>query len=69
MSKNLNKAAKEAVKRAMSITKKEPLLTSYKPIKKAPTKCELMPQSTACGGVAVGALNIPPANKNKKSKL
>lgn len=69
MSRTLDKATRRAVKRAMSLRKHPPLKTESKPIKKAPVKRELLEQTTACGGVAVGAPCIPPANKNKKSKL
>ena len=69
MSKALEKAVKQAVDRAMSLRNKPPLNTISKPIKKAPIKREMLEQSTACGGVAVGATRIPPPNKNKKSKL
>ena len=69
MGRKLKKAVLEAVDRAMSISIKPPIRTTYKPIKKVPTKEELLPQTTACGGVAVGAQSIPPAKKNKKSKL
>ena len=69
MSKNLKTQDKIAVDRYMSLTKKAPLHTTYHSIKKAPAKMKLLPQSTACGGVAVGADSIPPAKRNKKSKL
>ena len=69
MSKALKKATKQAVERAMSLRNKPPLKTISKPIKKAPIKREMLEQTTACGGVAVGAAHIPPANRNTKSKL
>ena len=69
MSRKLSKAVREAVDRSMSLHKKESLRTELKPLKKAPVKREMMNQSTACGMVAIGAPSIPPANRNKKSKL
>ena len=69
MSRNLSKAAAEAARRATSIVSSKPLVSCSKPLKKAPIKREMMDQSTACGMVAVGAAHIPPANRNKKSKL
>ena len=69
MSRKLSKAVKEAVDRSMSIAKKAPLRTDLKPLKKSPIKQEMLKQSTACGMVAIGAPSIPPANRNKKSKL
>ena len=69
MSSNLDKAVKKAIKRAMNLTKRPNKVVNTKPLKKAPAKRELLPQSTACGMVACGAPNIPPANNNKKSKL
>ena len=69
MSNNLKKAAREAVIKSTSLVSSKPLVSCSKPLKKAPIKREMMDQSTACGMVAVGAAHIPPANRNKKSKL
>lgn len=68
MSKKLNAEVRKAIRKAMSVCATKPKVCS-RPLKKAPIKEELMKQTTACGGVAVGAPSIPPANRNKKSKL
>ena len=69
MNKKLSKAVAIAVKKAVNPVGSKPTITSSKPLKKAPVKREMLDQSTACGMVATGACHIPPANRNKKSKL
>lgn len=69
MSKNIKKEVKQNVDRAMSIVRRPTKPVAPVKIKKIPFKQELLPQTTACGGVAVGAQSIPPCNRNKKSKL
>ena len=68
MSKKLNTEVRKAIRKAMSVCATKPKVCS-RPLKKAPIKEELMKQTTACGGVAVGAPSIPPPKKNTKSKL
>ena len=65
----VSKAAKKAVDKAFSIPKAVDYVAQSRPLKKAPAKREMLPQTTACGMVAVGAPNIPPINHNKKKKL
>ena len=69
MSKKLSKAIATAVKKAVNPVGSKATIVSSKPLKKAPVKREMLDQSTACGMATTGACHIPPANRNKKSKL
>lgn len=59
----------ENIKNGCSTVTKTKNVKKIHKIKKSPIKYEMPEQKGVCGMVATPALHVPPARKNKKTKL